>query len=272
MTSFTKARLATYLEWADGVSAGRQACAVINADDWGESAQTTTRILDCVRAGSVSAASAMVFMPDSKRAAEIAREIGLDTGLHLNLSTPFLGPSVPTALSRHHIAVVAYLRRSRLNRYLYHPGLVNSFEYVVRSQREEYERRYGGAPWRVDGHHHLHLCANVVVGGLLPRGVVIRRNLLFFSGEKGLPNRLARRCYDVLLSRRYRMVDALLTLAPLHPSSRTAAIFQRALRLTVEIATHPAVASEHDFLVGDRICEFVEKRCWHSDQNCHLRA
>ena len=62
---------------------------IINADDWGYDAHTTTRALTCVERGSISSVSAMVFMEDSERAAAVARDRGIDAGLHLNLDTPF---------------------------------------------------------------------------------------------------------------------------------------------------------------------------------------
>src|ERR1700758_5164513 len=43
---------------------------IINADDWGRDHETTQRILECTLRGTVSSASAMVFMEDSERAAE----------------------------------------------------------------------------------------------------------------------------------------------------------------------------------------------------------
>src|SRR5438445_7602395 len=62
---------------------------IINADDWGRECETTDRILDCICCGAVSSVSGMVFMEDSERAACIAREKGVDVGLHLNFTTPF---------------------------------------------------------------------------------------------------------------------------------------------------------------------------------------
>jgi predicted glycoside hydrolase/deacetylase ChbG (UPF0249 family) len=64
---------------------------IVNADDWGIRARATDRILDCIRLGTVSSTSAMVFMADSQRAAELARQEGVDTGLHLNLTAQFDG-------------------------------------------------------------------------------------------------------------------------------------------------------------------------------------
>ena len=55
---------------------------VINADDWGRDRDTTDHTLECIRAGSVSSVSAMVFMEDSEGAAARAREQGIDAGLH----------------------------------------------------------------------------------------------------------------------------------------------------------------------------------------------
>ena len=50
---------------------------VINADDWGRDRDTTDHTLECIRAGSVSSVSAMVFMEDSEGAAARAREQGI---------------------------------------------------------------------------------------------------------------------------------------------------------------------------------------------------
>ncbi|MGH9342549.1 MAG: hypothetical protein ACRD19_02125, partial [Terriglobia bacterium] len=49
---------------------------IVNADDWGCDAFTTGRSLDCVLQGTVSSVSAMMFMEDSERAADLARSHG----------------------------------------------------------------------------------------------------------------------------------------------------------------------------------------------------
>src|SRR5947199_391206 len=84
----------------------------------------------------------------------------------------------------------ATLLRHRLAPVVFHPGLVRSFEYVVAAQRQEFSRLYRAEPERVDGHHHMHLCANVLLGGLLPRGTLVRRNFSFQRGERSFFNRL----------------------------------------------------------------------------------
>jgi chitin disaccharide deacetylase len=74
---------------------------IVNADDWGRDRDTTDRTLECVVRGAVSSVSAMVFMEDSERAAAIARERGIDAGLHLNLTAPFTAPAAAANLTGH---------------------------------------------------------------------------------------------------------------------------------------------------------------------------
>ena len=62
---------------------------IINADDLGRSRAETDAALRCYKAGRITSVSAMVFMSDSERAAEVARENELDVGLHLNFGEPF---------------------------------------------------------------------------------------------------------------------------------------------------------------------------------------
>src|SRR5437899_2189595 len=93
---------------------------IVNADDWGRDAETTTRILDCARLRAVSAVSAMVFMKDSERAAMIARQQGIEAGLHLNLTTPFSAPGCPAPLLERQRTLARNLRRHRLAQVVFH--------------------------------------------------------------------------------------------------------------------------------------------------------
>jgi hypothetical protein len=221
---------------------------IVNADDWGCDADTTGRILDCVTRGTVSAVSAMVFMADSDRAAGIAVERGMDAGLHLNLTTPFNAGACPPALADRQRRIVSYLRRHRLAQLVFNPALVNTFEYVVKAQIDEFRRRYGAGPARIDGHHHMHLCANVQFQGLLPRGTIVRRNFSFQPGEKSALNRAYRRFVDGRLTRRHAMADYLFNLAPLEPAGRLQRIITLARAHVVELETHPVKPDEYRFL------------------------
>jgi chitin disaccharide deacetylase len=226
---------------------------IINADDWGRDHQTTERTLECITGGTVSAVSAMVFMADSERAATLAMARGIDAGLHLNFTMPFSTPDCPARLLEHQRELVAYLRRHSLARVVFHPGLAGSFEYVVKAQLDEFLRLYGAPPDRIDGHHHMHLCANVLLGRLLPSGTLVRRNFSFRPGEKSLANRLYRKAVDYRLSRRHRLVDFLFSLIPLDPPGRLQGIFSLASASTVEVETHPINPDEYCFLLGDEI-------------------
>ncbi len=229
---------------------------VVNADDWGRDSETTDSTLDCALCGTVSSASAMVFMSDSGRAADLAQQHAIDAGLHLNFTTPFSASTVPGRLQARQAELAACLRRGRLSQVIFHPTLARSFEYVVSAQLEEFERLYGSAPKRIDGHHHMHLCANVVFGHLLPRGIQVRRNFSFQPGEKSLPNRLYRKAIDRQLARRHRLTDFLFSLAPMEPV-RLQRIFALARDHSVEVETHPADPEENRFLRSGEILRLI---------------
>jgi chitin disaccharide deacetylase len=230
---------------------------IVNADDWGRDVQTTDRIHRCVQHGSVSSVSAMVFMRDSERAAAIARETDTYAGLHLNFTTEFTSSFCSSKLLHHQRRVSRFLLGHRGAQLLFHPGLVDSFEYLVRTQSDEYAKLYGRLPERLDGHHHMHLCANVLVQGLLPRGTMVRKNFSFRPGEKPVWNRIYRRFIDNTLARRHRVTDYFFSLAPLEPRERLDYIFSLAIHSVVEVETHPAALQEYAFLTGERILSYL---------------
>jgi hypothetical protein len=226
---------------------------IVNADDWGRDRDTTERTFECIQRGAVSAVSAMVFMEDSERAAAVAREHGIDAGLHLNFTTAFSAPNSSARLMECQHKVAAYLLRSSLARVTYHPLLARSFEYLVAVQRDEFRRLYGTEPERFDGHHHMHLSANVLLGGLLPPGTLVRPHFSHESGEKALRNRVFRQLTHIVLARRHRVVDYLFSLPPFEPPSRLQRIFSLARRSVVEVETHPVNPEEYRFLAGGGI-------------------
>lgn len=240
-------------ELAGNVGEPRHAGAlIINADDFGRDCWNTQKILECIAGGSISSVSAMVFMADSERAAATARERGIDSGLHLNLTTPF-SPAAPALLREHQQRLARYLGRHRLARLVFHPGLAGSFEYVVRKQLDEFNRVYGAPPTRIDGHHHMHHCANVLMARLLPAGTVVRRNFSFQPGEKSWANRTCRNVLDRMLARRHRLTDYFFSLAPVELASRLERIFALAQQSIVEVETHPINPAEYRFLLGGEI-------------------
>jgi predicted glycoside hydrolase/deacetylase ChbG (UPF0249 family) len=232
---------------------------IINADDWGRNFETTERIKECAEHGTVSSVSAMVFMENSVRAAAVAKEQGVDAGLHLNLTTRFTSADCPPELGERQRRLVKYLRGNRFARGLFNPLLIGEFDYVVAAQIDEYRRLYGSDPARIDGHHHMHLCANMLFGRLLPTGTVVRRNFSFALGEKSLINRSYRRFVDGLLARDHVLTDFFFSLSPLEPSTRLEKIFSLAQDSIVEVETHPVNAEEYRFLMGEEVLRLTAK-------------
>jgi predicted glycoside hydrolase/deacetylase ChbG (UPF0249 family) len=230
---------------------------IVNADDWGRDRLTTDRTLDCVRREAISSVSAMVFMEDSGRAAAIAKQERIEVGLHLNLTTPFSDAGCPDRLVQRQQQVARYLRSHRLSQAIFHPGLTRAFDYIVAAELDEFRRLYGADPDRLDGHHHMHLCANVLLAGLLPRGTMVRRSFSFQVGEKKLGNVVYRRLVDLVLARRHRLADFFFSLAPLAPSSRLQRIVELARRFVVEVETHPADPDEYQFLTGGDLLSWI---------------
>jgi predicted glycoside hydrolase/deacetylase ChbG (UPF0249 family) len=226
---------------------------IINADDWGRDRETTDRTLDCVRRGTVSSVSAMMFMEDSERAAAIAHDHEIDTGLHLNFTSAFSALGVPSQLVEHQRRVSQYLLRHRFSQVVFHPGLIGSFEYVVEAQRDEFARFYGREPDRHDGHHHMHLSANVLFGRLIPEGTKVRRNFSFRPAEKSRINRLYRSTIDRVLARRHQLTDYFFAIPSVEPQNGIDEIFAIAQRSVVELETHPVNPEEFRFLMGDHM-------------------
>jgi chitin disaccharide deacetylase len=230
---------------------------IVNADDWGRDYETTERISECLVRGTVSSVSAMVFMDDSERAAAKVRERGIDAGLHLNFTTPFSAQICSRQLLERQGRLSAYLQRHPLARVVFNPWLVRDFEYVVAVQLDEFRRLYGIEPNRLDGHHHMHLCSNVLRAQLLPSGTIVRRNFSFQPGEKSPINRLYRKAMDRRLAQRHQLVDFLFSLTPLEPESRLMRIFSLVCRSVIELETHPINPEEYQLLKGDTLFKWL---------------
>jgi len=226
---------------------------IVNADDWGRDTLTTNRILECSVQRAVSSVSAMVFMEDSDRAAKLAREHDIEAGLHLNFTTPFSAPGCRSELLARQQQLARHLLRHRLSQCVFHPGLIGSFEYLVAAQLDEFRRIYGKDPEKIDGHHHMHLCMNVLLQRLLPKATTVRRNFSFGPGEKSLWNRLYRKAVDHSLARRHRIVDFLFSLPPMEPPGRLRRIYSLAGRSVVELENHPVLSEEYRYLAGGEI-------------------
>jgi predicted glycoside hydrolase/deacetylase ChbG (UPF0249 family) len=232
---------------------------IVNADDLGRLPGTTDRILACHAKRRVTSTSAMVFMRDSERAADLALAAGLDVGLHLNLSEHFTAESAPPRLQECHRRICRFLTANKYALLLYHPFLRGAFRFVVEAQQSEFKRLYGRAPSHLDGHQHMHLSSNVLLANLLPSGTRVRRSFSFRAGEKSLVNRLYRAAVDRRLARRHRLTDYFFALAQHLNPGRLQRVLELAQDANVEMMTHPHVQDEFDFLLGEEFGRAVSK-------------
>jgi predicted glycoside hydrolase/deacetylase ChbG (UPF0249 family) len=225
---------------------------IITADDYGKTRYATDSIVKCFSNKRITSASAMVFMEDSERAASLATQTSLEVGLHLNFTMPFSADKIPLKLREHQNKVVSYLTKNKLAQIICNPLLADSFDFLFKSQVEEFIRLYGRQPDFYNGHHHMHLCANVLIGRILPRGARVRRTFTFYRGEKNPFNRLYRHILGIVVSRQFISTDSFFSILPIQNYERLRNIFHQAAGSNVEIEVHPENDEEINFLLSDQ--------------------
>jgi chitin disaccharide deacetylase len=232
---------------------------IINADDWGRSVAETDAALRCYRENRITSVSAMVFMHDSQRAAELANNSDLDVGLHLNFSEEFTDGRCPRRLRDNHGRIVRFLRRNKYSQLLYNPFLRREFASSYAAQAGEFVRLFGKQPSHIDGHHHMHLCANVLLSNMIPAGTRLRRNFSFWPGEKSMLNRAYRWLVDRWLARRYRLADYFFDLTQCIDGKKLDRVAALAKSSHVELMTHPIVNAEEEYLMSDEFRELLQR-------------
>jgi len=233
---------------------------IINADDWGRNTATTDNSMVCFKNGRITSVSAMVFMEDSQRAAELALEHGLDVGLHLNFTTKFHRNIPSRKLMECQQRIATFLDTNKYYFLLYNPVLKGDFHYVFSAQYEEYMRLYHEPPTHIDGHHHMHLCTNVLLQRLIPKGSKVRRNFSFTLGEKSIVNRLYRSLVDKWLQQKYQCTDFFFSIAPIHQPDRLRRIVELSLAHTVELMVHPENQDEYSYLSSSKYMEVIHNK------------
>jgi chitin disaccharide deacetylase len=229
---------------------------IINSDDFGRNRLATDNTLACFNSDRITSASAMMFMADSERAAKLALAAGLDVGLHLNFTLKFDGNVKSIRLHEYHRSIARFLLRNKYCHLLYNPLLRNQVNYVYEAQYEEYMRLYQRIPTHIDGHHHMHLSANILFGKMIPRGFKVRRSFSFVPGEKGLFNRLYRHILKIWLSRRYICTDLFFCISPIQPD-RLRKIIKFAELSDVELMVHPERPEEYVYLMSKEYLEMI---------------
>lgn len=230
---------------------------IVNADDFGRTESITDNIVRCFEDGRITSTSAMVFMLDSERAAHLALERNLEVGLHLNFDDPFTSPAQPPAVKECHERTSAFLRKSKYAQVLYNPMLHKPFEYLYQVQYQEFVRLYHRPPTHINGHHHMHLCGNVLFGNIIRRGLRVRRSFTFSKGERHLINRLYRKIVDTIVMRRFISSDMFFAAAASEPFSVLKGNVWLARSQNVELMVHVSSPQEVEFVMQPEFQEIV---------------
>jgi chitin disaccharide deacetylase len=232
---------------------------IVNADDLGRNTATTDAILSCYANKRISATSAMVFMEDSGRAAELALTAGIDVGLHINFSERFSAQNIPNSLGESHGKIIRFLKVNKYALLLYHPLLAGEFRSVFEAQQAEFFRLYGRLPSHYDGHQHLHLASNMLIQQVLPKGSKVRRSFSFSQGEKSFVNRFYRNIVDRSLARRHTLADYFFSLSHYLALEHLAKLINLAQDSNVELMAHPHIPKEYEFLMSDGYGELLSQ-------------
>jgi chitin disaccharide deacetylase len=225
---------------------------IINADDWGRSAAETNAASDCYKRSGITSVSAMTFMKDSERAAELAKAGAVDVGLHINFTEAFTGAVPSSRLQEYQGRVSRFLKRNSYAFLVYHPFLREEFRYLYQAQADEFVRLYGDRPSHIDGHQHMHLCTNVLADQIIPRDQKIRTTFSFSREEKSWLNRKYRHVFGQWLAHRYRTTDYLFDLSQcLEDRNRLSRALTLAKAVKVEMMAHPVRQKEYTFLTSE---------------------
>ena len=232
---------------------------IVNADDFGRSTAETDAALRCYQEGRITSVSAMVFMEDSERAAELAKETQLDVGLHLNFAEALTGKNYPAELGEYHGRIIRYLMRNKYAQLLYNPFLRKEFACSYEAQAGEFARLFGRPPSHIDGHHHMHLSGNILMSNTIPAGMKMRRNFSFWPGEKSWLNRTYRALVDRWLSRRYQLPDYFFDLSDSIREKKLDRVIALAKSNKVELMTHPIVRMESEYLISNQFQAVLQR-------------
>jgi chitin disaccharide deacetylase len=227
--------------------AARQGLLIVNADDLGLDTANTDAIIDCFRSRAISSTTALVWMRDSERAAEIARRERIPTGLHLNLIEPYTAPDVPARVADTQRRVVERLRTRGVGAQLYHPAWSEDFGRCISDQLCRFGELYGAPPTHLDGHRHMHLAMNALLSRRLGAVHRCRRPVNRPPRESARPKRLARSALSVLVRLRFTTTDACFSVRSLHPQFGGCGLDEalaRAHRGSVELFVHPGYRDE----------------------------
>jgi predicted glycoside hydrolase/deacetylase ChbG (UPF0249 family) len=230
---------------------------IINADDFGLNEESTNNIHNCFLHGRISTTTAMVFMQDSERAAKIASANKYEVGLHVNFTELFTADNVNETEKYRQNKLVRFYSSNKYNRLLYNPFLSKDVKLCFKAQLEEFVRLYGKMPSHIDGHHHIHLCSNVIIDKIIPSHFTVRAGVSFEKSEKSTLNRLYRNIVNTLVKKRHLCVDKFYVMDSQLIRSGIQHIVEKSKTCNVELSSHPEMSDSYEFLMGDDFLRFI---------------
>lgn len=118
---------------------------IINADDYAMDAGVDAAVIDLAQRGVVTSTSAMTLAPGWAQAGPRLRDVNVDCGLHLDLTSAFVAnQSLPRSLTR--LIEAAFL--GGLDR--------AAIRWAITLQLERFDAVMKAPPQFVDGHQHVH--------------------------------------------------------------------------------------------------------------------
>ncbi len=212
---------------------------IVNGDDFGYSNTVTDPVLAAYDDRLISSASAMVWIPDSERAAAAARERDLPVGLHLNLTVPFRGDIAPALARELQTELTTVFDAGSWNDSDARPQTPDRrIADAVGHQLGAFRAQFG-EPSHIDGHHHIHVHPAVLA--CLPREIPIRPVL---RAPQDLKRPADRR--DKLISRWFSTPDACVGFQQIHPAFGGAGfdVLSYARSHIVEVMVHAQIPQE----------------------------
>ena len=233
---------------------------IVNADDFGGNSLATDRILECFAAGGITSTSAMVYMNDSRRAAELVRASGLPVGLHLNLTQEFEDQATPGSVRERQTRTLNYLTRRRISRVVLNPSLLPLVKRCIADQLESFRELYGCEPTHIDGHNHAHLSPTVLLA--LPRGIAVR-TADSRPGTRAGVGTLMRRARHRLIAYRQLSTERFFAIDPVAASPTAISIetlLANADSQSVEIMAHPDRDRDYELLTSTQWLQALSTR------------
>ncbi|HXS48301.1 MAG TPA: ChbG/HpnK family deacetylase [Solirubrobacterales bacterium] len=234
---------------------------IVNADDWGLRPEVTDAILESWSAGAITAASAMVGMDDSRRAARLGATHRIPLGLHLNLTTPFTAADAAADRRLRQQRATTYFAGPRRRRFLFDIRNRALLDACVTDQLDAFAELYGALPQRGDGHQHIQVCPTVLSTSSLGRLATLRGAHSFSAGQRSLANRAHRGAVNWALRRRFRSAR-FLSLRDLHPKlggDGLDALATLAQREDIEVMVHPAWQDEREILLSSEWLHLLQQ-------------